>query len=696
MTTSSVSVDSTDSSRIQLQGLVSNLDITTIIDALVKAESTQETAYEEQVATLGDEQDTWAEVQTQLNTFLDTVDVLRQSSTWSARSATSTDESVLTASAADATTRGTYKIIVDQLAAAHSIAADDIDTIVGTSGNSSTTDLSTAGVLTADSTFYVNDKAIKVTISGTSSNDTLAKIRDTINSTTFADGDEVSASIIDGTLVLTASDSGQDHAIRLRDDASTHILEKLGLVGQNTADQYTTSLFHFEDGTGTTAANSVTGGGSATLNGATWSSDAKFGSWALDFDRSGSQSATAASSANNTFTTAMTLEAWVKPDAAQMTATQGIVSKAGAAAGNNAYAVDLNADGTVTFRLSSDGSTWTSLTSAAKVTGDEYSHVAATLEDGKMKLYINGTQDANTQTFSGSVYASTAAVSVGNSQSGYFDGRIDEVKLSNTARSDFNVKNLLVSQQDAKFSVNSVSVTRSSNTSLTDVISNVTLNLEDEGTSTLTIASDTTGIKTDITNFVTAYNTIQDYLRGITTVLATGTAGEDVYTGKLQGDLTITTLSRELRSYVYALVDRPAGQTASQVKYLGALGIDTQGEDYTLVVEDDTMIDTALASHFDDVQYLFQGSDESIAKKIYTTVDKISSTADGTIETKDQSLQARIDDLNTRITNEKLKLELVKESLTTKFTNMESRITDLNTQLTEMLQNLGSSSSSSS
>ena len=86
----------------------------------------------------------------------------------------------------------------------------------------------------------------------------------------------------------------------------------------------------------------------------------------------------------------------------------------------------------VRVRLSDNGTSYSTLTSATTLTADQWAHVAVVRCDDEVSLWINGTKDSNTLTFSNDVYSGSAPVRLGaTAKSGsywYYHGEIDEVR----------------------------------------------------------------------------------------------------------------------------------------------------------------------------------------------------------------------------------------------------------------------------
>lgn len=680
-------VSISDDGRMKMAGLISDMDIKTIVDKLLEVEAAQKTYYEGKKKKLGVKKDDWLEVKEKLLAYKTALDYLYRYENWDRKTTSTTNSTIADATVTSSAVNGIYDLTVSQLAQSQSVGSDHIDDIIGTTGNTVTTSLFDNGVISGNSSFYVNGYKVDVYVSGTSRNDTLEGIRNAINNVDYASEDEVVASIINDSLVLTSVNSGQSNEINLQDDASTQILEKLGIFGQTTADNFTTALYHFDTGSGVSAVDSSVFTNNGTVS-ATWSADAKFGNYALDFDRASSNIVNIPSTAANALNGNMTIESWVKADSGSMVDGMGIISKANSAAGDNSYSLEMNADGTITYRLSNDGTNWTTLTSSATVAADEYHHVAGVLENGVMKIYIDGKEDTNTQSFSGPVHASSAPLHVGWAQSNFFDGRIDEVKISGIARSDFNIKNALVEQQDANFTINNIPVIRSSNTSLDDVVDNMTFALTSLGDTRIIVGNDTDELRTKILEFVDAYNTVQDYLRGVTSVVTTGEGEDEILTGKMQNEWSLASLSRDLRTDIASRVPAPTGGEPLEIDYLAQLGISTTSESYKLDVDDVGKLDAALANNFEDLEYYFRGSDLSVVTKMRAQIDAMTKSGDGEIDQKIENINRDITNITLEIIREEGRLERLSDQLSMKFANMEEQILSMNAQLQQMISKL--------
>jgi len=185
---------------ISASGLGSGLDINSIISQLMAIErqpmtalATKEASYQAKLSAFGTLKGALSSLQTAALT-------LKTATTFTGKSASVSDSTVLTASASSTTAAGSYSISVTQLAKFHAVRSN--------TNYAATTDTFNTGTLS----FTIGaGTAVNVTID--SSNNTLAGIRDAINTGNAG----VTASIInDGTtnrLVLASKTSGSSGAI---------------------------------------------------------------------------------------------------------------------------------------------------------------------------------------------------------------------------------------------------------------------------------------------------------------------------------------------------------------------------------------------------------------------------------------------------------------------------------------------------
>jgi hypothetical protein len=184
------------------------------------------------------------------------------------------------------------------------------------------------------------------------------------------------------------------------------------------------AAYSFNEGAGTTFSDSSGSGNGGSLFQTTWAAG-KYGT-ALSFDGSNDY-ATVPDSPSLDLTNALTMEAWVRPTASSSWRT--ILLKEA----TNDLAYSLYSAGS-TNRPSAWIGGGSSIGSAA-LPLNTWSHVAATYDGARLKLYVNGTL-VRDQAYAGSAVVSAGPLKLGGNAiwGEYFAGRIDEVRLYNKVR----------------------------------------------------------------------------------------------------------------------------------------------------------------------------------------------------------------------------------------------------------------------
>lgn len=129
-----------------------------------------------------------------------------------------------------------------------------------------------------------------------------------------------------------------------------------------------------------------------------------------------------ADAASLDITSAITLEAWVKPEVVNV--AQTIVGK------NSAYALNITSGAKLQFQRWSGTTSGTVASSASLVAGG-WRHIAATYNGTTTLLYINGVIDTTSTAISGAIDATSTAALIGalTSSTQQFTGYIDDVRI---------------------------------------------------------------------------------------------------------------------------------------------------------------------------------------------------------------------------------------------------------------------------
>lgn len=197
----------------RLSGLVTGLDTETLISQLVAIERQPITILENRQKTYEFRKELWNEINTSLLALKTKNDELRSLHSLTGKTAVSSNEEILTATAETNAVNAIYEITVNTLAQAHKVASKKESEI---------------GVVSAG-TFRISDGTITVDIS-VGDNATLADIRDSINSAKDGEGNDldVTASIIDNTLVIKRDETGSTEMTF--SDISGNVLETIGVI----------------------------------------------------------------------------------------------------------------------------------------------------------------------------------------------------------------------------------------------------------------------------------------------------------------------------------------------------------------------------------------------------------------------------------------------------------------------------------
>lgn len=233
---------------------------------------------------------------------------------------------------------------------------------------------------------------------------------------------------------------------------------------------------------------------------------------------------------------------------------------------------------------------------------------------------------------------------------------------------------------DASFTVNGLSLTRSSN-SVSDAIPGVTLSLLKEGgaSSTVTINKDTGSVKDNIKKLVDSYN-------GVVKLVADQFAlnGATGRQGALAGDSTARAAVSRLR----AAFNSPSGLDGS-VRSLSDLGISFQ-RDGSLKL-DDAKLSSALSNDPQGVQKLFLKSENGIGKRIPDAVDSLIDSVSGAITARQSGLTKTLASLEKKIAREEERISAYEARLTAQFTSLEKLVSQLNQQGDFLSQKLNAS-----
>lgn len=208
-------------------------------------------------------------------------------------------------------------------------------------------------------------------------------------------------------------------------------------------------------------------------------------------------------------------------------------------------------------------------------------------------------------------------------------------------------RNVLQNAGNAVFSVNGMTVTRESNSGLTDVVSGLTINLGADGegkSAVLQVSSDGSSERATINNFLQKFNQLTSYLGDKT---ATTKQSDGTYKrGSLAGETVFSSLRLDLIRTFNASV-----ANSGSLKWLNEIGL-SMNDSFQASIRDASKLESALANNRQDVTRLLDGLmnklDTSLSR--YTGSSGIMQSMAQSLDMQFQSTKTRIDTLSTRLT----------------------------------------------
>lgn len=239
--------------------------------------------------------------------------------------------------------------------------------------------------------------------------------------------------------------------------------------------------------------------------------------------------------------------------------------------------------------------------------------------------------------------------------------------------------NINQNAQNAQISVNGLTVTRESN-QINDVIDGVTLDLYAPtiGEARLDLTRNTTDIKQNIRDLVTAYNDFQDSVK----ILGDRKSEVKEFGGALAGDNLLSAIQTQVRSLMTDTSTTP-GTSIQAARHVG-LSIDRLG----VLQLDETKLDSALQDHFDEVTTMFSAGTNN--QSVYSTTP--AGLAGRAVKTLDEMMRST--SLLTQQTDAAKKhISQYQDELTQLESRMEKLLTRYTSQFSAMESIVGASTS---
>ena len=245
---------------------------------------------------------------------------------------------------------------------------------------------------------------------------------------------------------------------------------------------------------------------------------------------------------------------------------------------------------------------------------------------------------------------------------------------------------------DAKFTINGIEVTRSSNT-ISDVIEGVSISLKNthaEGaTDTVTVGMDTKKTEDALRAFVDQYNSTMTFIED---KMSAGTPDAPATRGVLAGDGTLQRLHSSLRQMVTSSISNKDNTDISDISQLGVTTVDRFGK----LIFDPSKLKDQLENNIGNVKNFFSsksasGDNVGFGHRLGNYVDSFISKTNGVIKGKTDSFARSLKDIDRQIENFNRRIEKKEEYYIKMFSALdvammqaESQMEWLNGQISAM------------
>jgi flagellar hook-associated protein 2 len=240
---------------------------------------------------------------------------------------------------------------------------------------------------------------------------------------------------------------------------------------------------------------------------------------------------------------------------------------------------------------------------------------------------------------------------------GLSSGRENEITVTENGTNLFSGGQTLQAAQDAEFSIDGLSMTRSSN-NVEGAINGVSITLKSVGASTISVTNDSAAIQDKIKSFVDAYNEIVRFVAG--------NVSHDSKTG-VSGAFTGESTARDVVGRLQGILGTQVAGLSESLSSLAQIGISTQ-RDGTLKL-DTTVLADKISSNMDSVAKLFTSGD-GIAGAVSKYVDGVTNSS-GSLTFRTKTLQSTVSRLTDEIERGEANLKKREENLLLQFSKLE-------------------------
>jgi flagellar hook-associated protein 2 len=226
---------------------------------------------------------------------------------------------------------------------------------------------------------------------------------------------------------------------------------------------------------------------------------------------------------------------------------------------------------------------------------------------------------------------------------------------------------------NAAFSVDGYDYQRQSNSSISDVIDGVSLTLKKVDSTQVSVSASTETMKEKIINLIDTYNEINTSVDS-STAYASDDDGAD---GVLSNVQSVKTLDAMLFDLLGATI-----KTGTDITSLADLGMETN-QDGTITL-DQSVLNEAFASSFDDVAKLFIGDSDNDLVGLGDTLNEklrsMTNSTTGIVNAEKSTAQTKLDNLAESIENSTARLDRKYEQMAKQFIALDTAIGKMESQ----------------
>jgi flagellar hook-associated protein 2 len=604
---------------ISSPGIGSGLDVNTIVSKLMAVESAPLTDFDKKTASFQAQVSAFGAMSSALGNFQSTLTSLSSIASFQALTTTPGDATVVTATTTSSAQAGNYRVNISQLAQAQTLASGGYKSSTATLGTGAKTTISFALGTVSNSEFGIAGTALansmrtsgltagSVSINGTTitTNNTTRSARalaDAINDKTTTTGVSAKASpaLTDKALFSTFGDidtsTGGSYTLSVGGvDIAVQGANVAGGAGV-TAASLDAAL------SGDTAISRALADANITVTGTAAGGDLQFSNAdgsnvalteTVTGNVTGGIGNTAGTANIGSSVTAVGTITLVSADGSPITVGGSNPAAAGltAGVGGNYLSADFSADSTRTagnIVIDSTNNTLQGIMDA--INKGNFGVTASIVSDGSTGT--GATPNHLVLTSSSTGANSTMKITLAGSGGDPADP--DLVKLLGYDPGGDQNLSQKAAAADTLATVNGIAVT-SSGTSITGAVTGVTFNALKIGSTSVTVAKDSSTLTNSVNSFVKAYNDLN------TQLAALGSYDPDTKAaGPLLGDSTLRNLSSSVRATLSSAI---AGLQSTSLTSLSQIGVSFQ-KDGSLAV-DNAKLQKAITNNFNDIAGLF-------------------------------------------------------------------------------------------